>query len=157
MPRQTLIPTVPRREDAEAATDPRHWTNVLGTVPLFAGLSRRHLSKVAGAGRISRFHDRTAIVRAGEPGDTLYVVLDGEARVRVRGAPELTLGTGSFFGEMALLDGGPRSATVVADGPVVCLAITQARFAKVLRAEPTIAIAMLRELAARLRTAHAMS
>jgi CRP-like cAMP-binding protein len=62
---------------------------------------------------------------------------------------------GSFFGEMALLDGGTRSATVTADGPVVCLAINRQRFGKVLRTEPSIAIAMLGELAARLRTAQA--
>jgi CRP-like cAMP-binding protein len=151
------IPTVSRADQHAAASDARVWSNVLATVPLFAGLSRRHLNKVAGAGRIARFHHQTAIVRAGEPGDTLYVVLDGEVSVRRPAAPELTLGMGSFFGEIALLDGGLRSATVVARGPVVCLAISHTRFAKVLRAEPAIAIAMLKELAARLRTAQATS
>jgi CRP-like cAMP-binding protein len=124
---------------------------VLETVPLFSGLNRRHLKKVAEAGRIARFHNRTAIVRAGEAGDALYVVLDGDVLVRRRGAAELKVGTGSFFGETALLDGGARSATVVADGPVVCLVINRSRFVKVLRAEPSIAIAMLGELATRLR------
>jgi CRP/FNR family transcriptional regulator len=53
---------------------------------------------------------------------------------------------------MALLDGGARSATVTAEGPVTCLTITRPRFLKLLRSEPAIAIAMLEELARRLRT-----
>lgn len=139
----------------DPAADARTWANVLEAVPLFSGLSGRHLKKVAAAGRIARFHDRTAIVRAGEAGDSLFVVLDGDVVVRRRGAAELKVGLGSFFGEMALLDGGVRSATVLADGPVVCLVINRQRFVKVLRAEPSIAIAMLGELAERLRTTQA--
>jgi CRP-like cAMP-binding protein len=124
-------------------------------VPIFAGLNRRHLNKVARTGTIKRFHDGTPIVRAGEPGDALYVVLDGEVSVRRRGLPTLSLGTGSFFGEIALLDGGGRSATVVANGSVGCLTITRPRFLKLLRAEPAIAIAILAEVASRLRAVQA--
>jgi CRP-like cAMP-binding protein len=104
-------------------------------------------------GRIKRFHNGTAIVRAGEPGDALYVVLDGEVSVRRRGLPGVTLGIGSFFGEMALLDGGARSASVVAESPVACLTIAQSRFLKLLQSEPAIAVGILKELAARLRAA----
>jgi CRP/FNR family transcriptional regulator, cyclic AMP receptor protein len=157
MTQPKYIPTLTSPDRHAAASDARLWSDVLATVPLFAGLSRRHLNKVASAGRIARFHDQTAIVRAGKPGNTLYVVLDGEVSVRRPAGPELTLGMGSFFGEISLLDGGPRSATVAARGPVVCLALSQARFAKVLRSEPAIAIAMLKELAERLRTARATS
>jgi CRP-like cAMP-binding protein len=138
---------------ASADTDARRWTNVLADVPLFAGLSRRHLAKVAAVGRIRRFHHGTAIVRAGDPGEALYVVLDGDVSVRRRGLPGVTLGVGSFFGEIALLDGGARSASVVAEGPVACLTIDQSRFLKLLQAEPAIAVGILKELAARLRAA----
>ena len=150
-------PTQPQTpgEPGGDTADPKLWTNVLAEVPLFTGLSRRHLRKVAGTGRIARFHDATAIVRAGEQGDTFYVIIDGEVSVRRRGLPAIALGTGSFFGEMALLDGAPRSATVMAKGPVGCLAITRPRFLKLLRDEPTIAIALLEELAQRLRTLQA--
>ena len=65
--------------------------------------------------------------------------------------PAIPLGMESFFGELALLDGGARTATVMARGPVVCLAITRARFLKLLRDEPTIAIALLEGVASRLR------
>jgi CRP-like cAMP-binding protein len=133
------------------ADDPGAWANVLQTVPLFAGLSRRHVGKIAKAGRIVRFHHGTEIVRAGEAGDVLFVVLDGEASVRKPRARALTVDTGSFFGELSLLDGGPRSATVVAQGEVVCFALRRAAFTKLLRAEPAMAIAILTELASRLR------
>ena len=135
--------------------DTAGWANVLAGVPLFAGLGRRHLRRVASAGRIGRFHNATAIIRSGESGDTFYVVLDGEVTVRRRGLPELSLGMGSYFGEMALLDGGVRTATVMAKGPVTCLAITRSRFLKLLRSEPAIAAAILEELARRLRTMQA--
>ena len=62
---------------------------------------------------------------------------------------------GSVFGEMALLDGHPRSATVMAEGQVLCLTIPQSRFVKLLRAEPAIAVELLRELAGRLRAVQA--
>lgn len=155
------MPRVPqaraRSAAPDSAGDPREWTNVLADVPLFAGLAPRHLRKVAATGRIARFHDKTAIVRAGEAGDTLYVVLDGAVVVRRPGLAGLSLGIGSFFGEMAILDGGTRSATVAADGPVVCLAISQSRFLRLLRAEPPIAVTLLRELAGRLRAVQATS
>jgi CRP-like cAMP-binding protein len=129
------------------------WTSVLATVPLFSGLSRRHLGKLAKAGRIVHFDDQTAIVRAGEPGDTLYVLIDGEVSVQKQRARAARVGVGGFFGEMLLLDGGPRSATVLARGPVACFALGRREFTKLLRAEPAMAIAMLQELAGRLRSA----
>lgn len=137
--------------------DARDWANVLADVPLFSSLSRRHLKKVAALARIRRFHDEMPIVRMGEPGDAMYVVLDGEVTVHRPGLAALPLGIGSFFGEIAILDGGARTATVIARGPVVCLTITQSRLLKLLQAEPAIAITLLRELATRLRVVQAAS
>jgi CRP/FNR family transcriptional regulator, cyclic AMP receptor protein len=148
---------VPMPIEQRNPADARDWSNVLATLPLFAGLGRRQLKKVAGIGRLKRFHDLSTIVHAGEPGQSLYVVLDGEVLVRRRGISDLVLSMGSFFGEIALLDGGPRSATVVAKGPVTCLTISQPQFLKLLRAEPAIAVAIVRELAARLRAVQATS
>lgn len=135
--------------------DATGWANVLAEIPLFDGLSRRNLRKVAGTARITRFHAATSIVRSGDQGNTFYVVLDGEVSVLRRGLPALPLGVGSYFGELALLDGGARTATVTAEGPVTCLTITRPRFLKLLRSEPTIAVAILEELAGRLRTLQA--
>jgi CRP-like cAMP-binding protein len=150
-----IIPTPERR--TAGASDARGWSNVLADIPLFAGLGRRHLNKVAALGRIRRFHEGATIVAVGEPGDTLYVLLDGEVSVRRRRLPSISRGMGSFFGEMALLDGGPRSATVVANGPVVCLTISRSGFQKLLRKEPAISCALLTELATRLRAAESVA
>jgi CRP-like cAMP-binding protein len=140
----------PRHRREESA---RGWSDVLAEVPLFAGLSRRHRNKVAALAKIRRFHEGTPIVRAGEAGGTFFVLLDGKVSVRRRGLPDLSLGIGNFFGELSLLDGGTRSATVVAEDPdVVCLTITQSGFLKLLQTEPGIAVALLQELATRLRT-----
>ena len=136
--------------------DARQWTNVLAEIPLFAGLSSRDLRRVASVATIKRFHDQTEIIRAGEAGDALYIVLDGSVSVHRRGLRRVELGIGSVFGELSLLDGGPRSATVYASEPVACLRIARPRFAKLLRSEPGIAIALLEELAARLRAAQSM-
>src|SRR5258705_9792313 len=80
--------------------DATSWAKVLADIPLFAGLGRRSLRQVAGTGRIVRFHNATAVVRSGEPGDAFYVVIDGEVSVRRRGLPALSLDMGSYFGEM---------------------------------------------------------
>lgn len=130
---------------------PADWTNVLAGVPLFAGLNRRHLRKVAATARIARFHDATTIVKAGDPGDSFYVVLDGTVTVRQPGLPALVREPGSFFGKIALLDGGKRTATVLANGQITTLVITRSRFLKLLRDQPAIAVAMVEELARRLR------
>jgi CRP/FNR family transcriptional regulator, cyclic AMP receptor protein len=155
MPRLTPLPKASTSAPTDVPTDAREWANVLADVPLFANLNRRHLRKVAGQGRIRRIHEGASIVRAGEPGDMLYVVLDGEVSVRRRGLPPIALGMGSFFGELALLDEGPRGATVVASTPVVCLTIGRTRFLKLLHGEPAIAVAVLREVARRLQAAQA--
>jgi CRP-like cAMP-binding protein len=152
------VPHISRARTAkhpELPTDPRQWANVLAEIPLFADLSARHLRSVAAAGTIRRIHDGTVIIRQGDPGDKFFVVLDGNVSVRRRGRPTLSLGMGTFFGELSLLDSGPRTATVVADGPVVCLSIAQPAFLKLLRKEPAIAVAALKVVAARLRAAQA--
>jgi CRP-like cAMP-binding protein len=112
---------------------------------------------VAGIARVVRFDDGSAIVRAGRDGDSFFVLVEGSVRVSRRGLPSLTLEEGSFFGEMALLDGGPRTATVTAKAPVACLVIGRPRFLKLLRSEPAIAVAMVEELARRLRAAQAIA
>ena len=156
MPR--LVPHVAHSANAVTqTTDPKEWTNVLAEVPLFAGLGARHLRHVAGLAKIRRFHDGAVMMRAGDAGDAMFVLLDGRATVRARRGGSMSLEMGAFVGELALLDDGPRTATVVADGPVVALSIARSSFRKLLRSEPSIAIAIAEELARRLRTAHAVA
>jgi CRP/FNR family transcriptional regulator, cyclic AMP receptor protein len=128
---------------------------LLERVPMFAGLSRRHLRRLASLVDDVRFRDRRVIVEAGVPGNTFYVIADGRAKVYrskvPTGRPLARLGPGDFFGEMALLDGGPRSATVVAEGDVTAVRLSRSAFRKVVAREPALALSIMAELAARLR------
>jgi CRP-like cAMP-binding protein len=145
------------REARAAAKTPtaataRLWADVLGRVPLFTGVPARQVRKIAGLGTVARFDARAPIVSAGDPGDAFYVILGGRAKVqRGRGRAVAQIGPGSYFGEMALIDGARRSATIVAETETTCLMLTRKRFAKVLRAEPSVALALLGTLAARVR------
>lgn len=131
------------------------WLGTLGDVPLFEGLSKRHLRRIAKLARIRRFASGAAMVRIGDAGRSFYVLLDGNAKVTRPGRRPVRLGPGAFFGEMALIDDSPRSADVVADGEVLALTIDRTGFTKLLRSEPTLSAALLRTLAARLRAAEA--
>ena len=93
----------------------------------------------------------TTIVRAGDAGSAFYVLIDGAARVDTPTGRSRRLRAGDFFGEMALLDDSPRSASVVAEGEVLALTIGRSSFTTLLRKEPALAQALLRTLAARLR------
>jgi CRP-like cAMP-binding protein len=127
---------------------------VLAQVPLFAGLSRRHLGRVASAAAHRHYLAGAELVRAGTPGDAFYVILAGEASVDVPAGP-VALGAGSFFGEMAIIDEEPRSATVTAVTDIVVLLIPRDRFRAVLTSEPTVALEIMATLARRLRQAQA--
>ncbi|HEY2778318.1 MAG TPA: cyclic nucleotide-binding domain-containing protein [Gaiellaceae bacterium] len=156
MPRP--VPHVPRSANAvEQPSDPKEWINVLAEVPLFSSLSTRHLRHVAALAKIRRFHDGAVMMRAGDAGDAMYVLLDGRATARVSRGRAVGIEMGAFVGELALLDDGPRTATVVANGPVIALSVTRAGFRKLLRSEPSIAVAIAEELARRLRTARTIA
>ena len=139
--------------DAPSREAKQAWTDVLAEIPLFAHVSQRHLRKIAAFGVIVRFQPGTAIVRAGQQGDAFYVVLDGRASVvRGRGLADVRLGAGDSFGEMALIDGRPRSATVAAVTEVTCLRLGRNAFQKILRNEPSVSLALLQSLAERIRS-----
>src|ERR1051325_4357227 len=96
----------------------RREADLLGRVPLFAGLSKRHLRGVAHIAREQRFDEDATIAEEGKRGDDFYVIVAGEAKVVRRGRTVAKLIPGDFFGEIALLDGGPRTASVVAATPL---------------------------------------
>jgi CRP-like cAMP-binding protein len=134
------------------ANSERLWADVLATMPLFAGVSKRHLRKIASLTKELRFEPQTTIVRQGERGNGFYVLLEGSASIlRPGGLPPIALGVGDSFGEIALIDGAERTASVVAETNVHCLRLGTAPFMKMLRSEPEIAIAMLKRLAGWIR------
>jgi CRP-like cAMP-binding protein len=128
----------------------RDWIPVLAQVPLFEGVSRRHLGRIARAATTRRFSAMTRIVQADDAGKTFYVILDGRASVLRKGRRIARLGPGEAFGEMALLTDAPRAATVIADTDVLAMCLSRAAFDKVLKSEPAVSIALLRTLAERL-------
>jgi CRP-like cAMP-binding protein len=143
--------TRPRRSRAAR----RSSAALLERVPLFAGASKRHLRRIAALADEVRYRDRRVIVEAGVPGTTFFVIVEGRAKVYrskvATGRPIARLGPGDFFGEMALLDGGPRSATVVADGDLTALRLSRSAFKKTIAREPALSLSIMAELATRLR------
>jgi len=132
----------------------RGLVDVLAGVPLFAGLSRRHVTKIAGLASSKRYGSGSTLVKSGAPGESVFVILDGRVAVRA-GARRITLGIGDFFGEMSLLDGEPRSATVIAQTDVLVMMIPRRKFLKLLANEPRIAIAVMSTLSRRVRALQA--
>lgn len=129
----------------------RDWVPVLKELPLFEGMSSRHLRRIPA--RAKRYGSGETIVRAGDPGNAFYVILDGKVRVDPPKGSPVTLKAGDSFGEMALLDGAPRSADITAEGEVTVMVIGRAAFQKLVRSEPQMASVLLRTLATRLRVA----
>jgi CRP-like cAMP-binding protein len=131
----------------------REGIDLLAQVPLFSGLSRRHLKKLAEHADLVSYRPRETIVKSGQPGGTFYVILEGAAKA-TRGSKTLgRLEPGDFFGEISLLDGGPRTATVTAETPVKTIRVFKRSFDKVVAEEPTVAAKILGVVARRLRDA----
>jgi CRP-like cAMP-binding protein len=131
----------------------RRGTDLLAQVPLFEGLGRRQLKQITEHADEISYLQNESIVEEGQPGGSFYVIVEGEAKV-VKGSKVLTrLGPGEFFGEISLLDGGPRTATVVAETPVVAIRIFKDSFEKAVAREPSVAAKILTVVARRLREA----
>lgn len=135
-----------------ATVDKAEW---LGRVGLFSGVERSHLERVAElAGEIT-FPPGRYIVLQGLVGNGLYVIVSGRARV-VRGDDTLAeLGPGDFFGELSVIDQGPRLASVVAVERTTCLGIASWDLLALLEREPRMSLNLLRALATRLRESQA--
>jgi CRP/FNR family transcriptional regulator, cyclic AMP receptor protein len=130
-----------RRETAQA----------LSVVPLFAGFTKRDLGRLAEETDVVSFPPGATIVEEGLLGETMFVVLSGEAKV-VQGKRRLgTVRPGDFFGEVALLDGAPRSASVVAETPLEAIRLYRRTLLKMLEAEPQLALKILDSLVRRVR------
>ena len=123
----------------------------LRRVPLFSGMTDRTAQAVADLAREVDFENGTAVVTEGEPGDAFYLVLDGIIRVSQGGTPVRDLGAGDFIGEIALIDGRPRTATGVAVGPLHALVIERAAFNELMERHPAIRLGILMALTERIR------
>jgi CRP/FNR family transcriptional regulator, cyclic AMP receptor protein len=127
-------------------------TELLAGCALFGGVAPEQLVALAEKATEVEFAPRTVIVRQGEIGTGFFIIVDGRVQV-VRDARTLAaLGPGEFFGELSVLDGRPRIAQVVAEQPTRCLALASWDFETVLLEQPALSLAIMRGLAARLRS-----
>ena len=127
--------------------------DMLAEVDLFSGLSRRQTRKLLDRGRTVPHDAGQEIAAEGHGSLAFHLVLDGRATVSVAGTEVRTLGRGDYFGEISMIDGKPRSATVTATQPTTTLAIPHQEFERLLADEPDFAHSMLTTLCARLREA----
>ena len=124
---------------------------LLSSATLFDGLDAEAMERIAAVAIEVEFPADHVIARQGEIGTGFFVIASGGARVVRDGGTVATLGPGDFFGELSVLDGRPRVAQVLAEGPTTCLAIASWDFEALLLEEPRITLAILRGLVSRLR------
>jgi CRP/FNR family transcriptional regulator, cyclic AMP receptor protein len=123
----------------------------LAKVPLFSSLSKRDLQRLAKVATEMPVKAGRQLVEQDRTGHEAFVIVDGQAVVRRNGRKVTTLGAGDFFGEMSLLDRGPRSATVEAVTDMTVLVIAQREFGALIDEVPGLAHKLLNSMAARLR------
>jgi voltage-gated potassium channel len=114
-----------------------HTWDLVTAVPFFQGLGAAAIADIVRLLRAREVAEGTIIVRVGEPGDAMYFIVSGEVTVQLTSEP-LMLGPGSFFGEMALLFGMPRSATVTVNKPSVLLVLDIADFRELAGRRPEV-------------------
>ncbi len=127
----------------------------LGAVPLFTGCSRNELRAIAHLGTPIDADEGVYLTEDGKPGREFFLVLEGTASCRVRTKEVKRFRTGGYFGELALLHGGLRTADVVAVTPMVLLVFDSREFRSMLMTTPSIGVKMLANLAERLQDANA--
>ena len=128
----------------------------LARIPFFAGLDTAALERLADGMRTRRFRRGDIIFHAGDPGDALFIIVSGEVKIAVPSesgeeAILVTLGDGDVFGELALLDGAPRSATATALVATEVVVLPREQFRELIATEPAVRDALLASLAGELR------
>ena len=125
--------------------------DALGRCPFFAGLSRNELLEVAKVTEDLEVEEGKALTREGQSGSEFFVIVDGEVAVTKDGTEIRTLGPGDFFGEIALLEDTPRTATVIAKTPLRFFVLTRQAFRSLLAHQPELEEKVTKALEERLR------
>jgi CRP/FNR family transcriptional regulator, cyclic AMP receptor protein len=136
------------RQDWNRASD-RDWVDVLTTLPLFVGIPKRRLRKIVQEADFAEFAPGDTVISVGAPADFLYVILGGSAEVTARPGAR-TLQAGDYFGEIALLNDGPRTASVVATDDLHVMRLPRRTFLELL-GQKGVAARMLAEFGDRVR------
>ena len=125
--------------------------DVLKNVPLFAGLDDRELEQIAGTMRERRFSTGDTVTEEGAGGAGFFIIEEGTADVSVDGKPRPSICAGDYFGEIALLTGSDRTATITATSDMVCWGMTPWDFRPLVESNSTIAWKLLTAMADKLR------
>jgi CRP/FNR family cyclic AMP-dependent transcriptional regulator len=126
---------------------------MLSEVPLFEGLSKKELQAILASSKQVTHRAGSTLAKEGDSGLGFFLIVDGTATVKVGSRVFRRMGPGDFFGEISLLDQGPRTATVEAETDVVTLGLAAWVFKRLIEQNPAIASKMLKVMAQRLRTA----
>ncbi len=126
---------------------------LLRNVSLFSACSKANLSRIASLTEQIAVPSGRVLTRQGEPGWEAFVIIEGKAKASMRGRRSVPLGPGGFFGEMSLLDGGPRSATVTAETDMHLLVLDSRNFSSLLDDVPAVRRNVMKGMAERLRGA----
>ena len=127
------------------------WAEVLSGFPLFSGVSKRRLRKLVRNARFAELAPGDHVISSGDGADSLYVVLGGAAKALAKPAAR-PLGVGDYFGELALMDGAPRSATVVATEELHVMQVPRESLLQLAQRHPAVALTMLRSLSSQFRS-----
>ena len=125
---------------------------LLGSVSLFSGVPPRQLRKLAESSREAVFAAGDKVAGEGEAGIAFYLIVSGAADVTLRGQDLAHLGPGDYFGEISVIDGKPRTATVTATEPLTTLTLPRMVFEDLLESDPVVTRALLLEMCSRLRS-----
>jgi CRP/FNR family transcriptional regulator, cyclic AMP receptor protein len=141
--------------DDEALADAATLQRVLRQVPLFSRMSKRHLRQLADRSEVLRYRPGEPIVRARFSAEAFFLIASGSARVDRQDGSCRTIGRGDYFGQLGLIDGVSRNATVVSEDDVVAVKIRRQTFLDLLDHEPTVCRALVETLVAYIRDTEA--
>jgi CRP-like cAMP-binding protein len=124
---------------------------MLGSIDIFCGLDDSHLSMIRQAARDHTFSAGQTVVEEGGADKRMYVILAGTADVLMSGATIAHLGPGDYFGEIAVFDGGDRTASVVATTDVTGISVNSINLRSLIRENPQMGLNLIEGLCARVR------
>jgi CRP-like cAMP-binding protein len=149
--RESRRPLAPHQPEQPPRRTKRETARALAGVPMFSDFSKRHLSRLADDADVLVFERGQTIVREGDPGETLFVVLAGSGKVARGGRKVGAVVPGDFFGELSAIDGGARSASVVAETPMQVLRLFRRTLMSLIKDEPQLSLKLLDGIVRRVR------